>query len=161
MTRFSKNLLLGVAVDPINAEQLMAVLNRLVRGKNKGIVEKAPVAEQPRGITESNYVLAANHLIKAEADIGIFLAEAYDDLSAMVKNQLKVLVRSQIGVMHQALMIGPRLLDRRAEIQNLLVEMSSDEKGRGVLQSLSVTAWEKVDHEAMEFMIDPMDTLNT
>lgn len=112
-------------------------------------------------VLADNYVLVAKHLIKAEADVGIFLAEAYDDLSAMVKNQLKVLVKSQISVIHHALMIGPRLQDRREEIQSLLVEMSNDDKGRGVLQSLGFTAWQKVDDEAMEFMIDLMDTLNT
>lgn len=112
-------------------------------------------------VLADNYVLVAKHLIKAEADVGIFLAEAYDDLSAMVKNQLKVLVRSQISVIHHALMIGPRLQDRREEIQSLLVEMSNDDKGRGVLQSLGFTAWQKVDEEEMEFMIDLMDTLNT
>lgn len=112
-------------------------------------------------VLADNYVLVAKHLIKGEADVGIFLAEAYDDLSAMVKNQLKVLVRSQISVIHHALMIGPRLQEKRQEIQRLLVEMAGDEKGAGVLQSLGFKAWQKVDDEEMEFMIDLMDTLNT
>lgn len=112
-------------------------------------------------VLADNYVLVAKHLLKAEADVGIFLAEAYDDLSTMIKNQLKVLVRSQISVIHHALMIGPRLQDRREEIQQLLVNMSADEKGQGVLKSLGFEAWQRVDDEDMEFMIDLMDTLNT
>ncbi len=117
------------------------------------------------GNTESvlvdNYVLVAKKLIKGEADVGIFLAEAYDDLSAIIKKQLKVLVRSQISVIHHALMLGPKLQDRRQTSQQLLIDMTGDEKGLGVLQSLGFSAWTLVDDEEMEFMIDLMDTLNT
>jgi len=112
-------------------------------------------------VLADNYVLVAKHLLKDEADVGIFLAEAYDDLSAMIKKQLKVLVRSQISVIHHGLMIGPRLQDRRDEVQQLLVDMHNDEKGPGVLASLGFRSWQKVDDEEMEFMIDLMDTLNT
>lgn len=112
-------------------------------------------------VPADNYVLVAKHLLKDEADVGIFLAEAYDDLSTIIKKQVRVLVRSQISVINHALMIGPRLQDRRAEIQELLVEMSRDDKGRGVLDSLGFHIWKKVEDEEMEFMIDLMDTLNT
>lgn len=112
-------------------------------------------------VLTDNYVLVAKHLLKGEADVGIFLAEAYDGLSSMVKKQLKVLVRSQISVIHHALMIGPKLRDRRDELQKILLEMAMDEKGRGVLSALGFKAWQIVDDEAMEFMIDLMDTLNT
>ncbi|MDD2759152.1 MAG: phosphate/phosphite/phosphonate ABC transporter substrate-binding protein [Methylomonas sp.] len=112
-------------------------------------------------VVADNYVLVAKHLLKGDADVGIFLAEAYDGLSSMIKKQLKVLVRSQISVIHHALMIGPKLQDRRDEIQQLLINMESDEKGGGVLKSLGFEAWQRVDDEEMEFMIDLMDTLNT
>lgn len=112
-------------------------------------------------VLADNYVLVAKHLLKGEADVGIFLAEAYDDLSAMVKSQLKVLVRSQISVIHHALMVGPKLREQHSTMQQLLIDMSKDDKGKGVLQSLGFDAWQKVDNEEMEFMIDLMDTLNT
>lgn len=106
-----------------------------------------------------NYVLVAKHLLKHEADVGIFLAEAYDDLSAIIKKQLKVLVRSQISVIYHSLMIGPKLQDKTSEIQKLLVDMTENEKAKGVLESLGITAWKAVDDEEMAFMIDLMDTL--
>lgn len=112
-------------------------------------------------LTVDNYILVAKHLLKGDADVGIFLAEAYDGLSTVIKRQLKVLVRSQIGVVHHALMVGPALRERRDELQQLLVSMDQDEKGRGVLASLGYSAWQSVDDEEMEFMIDLMDTLNT
>jgi len=39
--------------------------------------------------------------------------------------------------------------------------MVNEEKGLGVLKNLGFTAWEKVEDEEMEFMIDLMDTLVT
>lgn len=107
------------------------------------------------------YVLVAKHLLLGDADVGIFLAEAYDDLSKMIKSQLKILVRSQISVIHHSLMVGPKLAGKRAELQSLLVEMGNDAKGKGVLEGLGFDAWTGVEDEEMEFMIDLMDTLNT
>jgi phosphonate transport system substrate-binding protein len=109
----------------------------------------------------SGYVLVAKHLLKGEADVGIFLAEAYDDLSAIIKKQLRVLVRSQIGVIHHSLMIGPKMLDKRLEIQEILTHMGKDEKSDGVLKSLGFSRWKKIEEEEMEFMIDLMAALDT
>ncbi len=106
-----------------------------------------------------NHVLIAKNLIQGEADVGIFLATAFDDLSKLTKSRLKILVRSQIGVIHHSLMLGPKLADRRTEIQYLLMTMNDDEKGKNVLNSLGFQGWDKVDDEEMEFMIDLMDTL--
>ena len=105
------------------------------------------------------YVLVAKHLLKGEADVGIFLAEAYDDLSSVIKKQLRILVRSQISVIHHSLMLGPNLQHRKEEIQELLLTMNSEDKGQGVLKSLGFSGWDKMEDEEMEFMIDLMDTL--
>ncbi|MCK4841868.1 MAG: phosphate/phosphite/phosphonate ABC transporter substrate-binding protein [Methylococcales bacterium] len=110
-------------------------------------------------MTEDSFVLVAKQLLNGNADVGFFLAETYDDLSNMLKKQLKLLVRSQINVVHHSLMIGPKLLDKRDEFRKILLEMNDDKKGQGVLDSLGFTGWETVEDEEMEFMIDLMDTL--
>jgi phosphonate transport system substrate-binding protein len=107
----------------------------------------------------NNQVLIVKSLLQGKTDVGILLAKAYDDLSNLTKNHLKVLVRSQISVIHHSLMLGTKLADRRDEIQNLLLAMNHDDKGKSVLNSLGFEAWNKVDDEEMEFMIDLMDTL--
>jgi phosphonate transport system substrate-binding protein len=117
-------------------------------------------ANNVQSIPCDTYVLVAKHLLRGEADAGIFLAEAFDDLSDMIKKQLRILVRSQISVIHHSLMIGPKLLEKRDEFQKCLIEMNKASKGPGVLESLGFNAWEKVDGEQMQFMIDLMDTLN-
>lgn len=116
-------------------------------------------ADNIEPISADTYILVAKHLLRGEADVGIFLAEVFDGLSGMVKSQLRVLVRSQISVIHHCLMIGPEMMDKRELILEKLVQMSSDEQGRGVLKSLGFENWQKVEDEEMEFMIDLMDTL--
>jgi phosphonate transport system substrate-binding protein len=107
----------------------------------------------------NSHILIAKSLIQGEMDAGIFLAQAFDDLSKLTKKQLKILVRSQISVIHHSLMLGPQLAERRSDIQDLLLSMNNDDKGKNVLNSLGFDAWVKVDDEEMEFMIDLMDTL--
>jgi phosphonate transport system substrate-binding protein len=107
----------------------------------------------------NSHILIAKSLIQGEMDAGIFLAQAFDDLSKLTKKQLKILVRSQISVIHHSLMLGPKLAERRSDIQDLLLSMNNNDKGKNVLNSLGFDAWAKVEDEEMEFMIDLMDTL--
>jgi ABC-type phosphate/phosphonate transport system substrate-binding protein len=110
-------------------------------------------------VPSDTYILVAKHLLRGEADVGIFLAEAFDDLSTMIKKQLRIMVRSQISVIHHSLMIGPRLIEQRNEIQQILINMTADEKSNAVLTSLGFEKWDIVDDEEMEFSIDLMETL--
>ena len=117
-------------------------------------------ADNITAVLSDSYVLVAKHLMRNEADVGIFLAEAYDDFSSMVKKQMKVLVTSQIDIIHHSLMIGPKLQHKHSEIEEILKKMSKDEKGIGILDIMKLPGWESVNNEEMEFMIDLMDTLD-
>jgi len=163
------------AIIAVNSENAVEDIAHLLEGTKVAFTEDPDVhlmgmiMLEPADLDKSNiievpsdtYVLVAKHLLKGEADVGIFLAEAYDDLSSMIKKQLRILVRSQISVIHHSLMIGPKLLDKKEQIQQVLVDMNADEKGQGVLKSLGFEEWEKVENDEMEFMIDLMDALNT
>lgn len=107
-----------------------------------------------------SYVIVAKHLIQATADVGIFLKEAYENLSAFARDQLKVLVESEISIIHHSLLVGPQLADKREHIREILLNMPNDPKGPGVLESLGFNGWENVSLEDAEFMIDLMDTLS-
>jgi phosphonate transport system substrate-binding protein len=108
-----------------------------------------------------SYILVAKNLLRGTDEAGVFLAGAFDDLSNMVKKQLRVLLRSEIEDIHHSLMIGPKLAARREEMKALLIDMHKHEKGQGVLDALGFKAWVDVDDEEMEFMIDLMDTLSS
>lgn len=112
-----------------------------------------------QAVTVDGYVLVAKALLKGEADVGFFLKDAWDGLSNAVRKQLRPLVTSQIWDIRHAFLVGPRLLESREEIQDLLLHMGEIEKGSGVLDALGFKAWEAVEQEETEFMIDLMDTL--
>ncbi|MCG8017641.1 MAG: phosphate/phosphite/phosphonate ABC transporter substrate-binding protein [Candidatus Thiodiazotropha sp. 'RUGA'] len=107
-----------------------------------------------------SYPLVAKALINNRADIGFFLVEAYQSLSQLTKQNLSVLARSQINVMHHTLLVGPQLKQHRDLLSQHLLTMKSNYKGAGVMESMGFDEWENMPDEAMEFMIDLVDTLN-
>ncbi len=105
------------------------------------------------------YVIVAKHLINNEADVGFFLEETYNELSNVIRSQLRPLVQSQIQIINHVLLVGPGLAHKREEMLEALLAMTDDEKGLGVLESLGFPRWIAVSQEDTEFMIDLMDTL--
>ena len=106
-----------------------------------------------------NYVLVAKSLLTGEADIGFFLAETFDELSDTVRNQLHVLVRSQIHVITHCFLMHPRVASKFDAFRTALLGMSGDSKGQMALDDVGISAWEPVEHEDVEFMIDLMVAL--
>lgn len=106
-----------------------------------------------------SYVLVAKQLLRGTSDVGFFLEEAYHDLSPMVRKQMQTLVTSQIQIIQHVLLVGPELAARKEELAQLLDSMGNDEKGQGVLDSLGIKSWERLEQEDVEFMIDLMSTL--
>lgn len=163
------------AIIAVNAKNLVEDVTQLVSGIHVAVTEDPDVTMMGMIMLEAGdlnasnihidkydtYVLVAKQLLQGKADVGVFLAEAFDGLSNITKSQLRVLVRSQISVIHHALMIGPNLSDKRIEIRELLLSMNNDDKGKEVLKNLGFGGWDSVEHEAMEFMIDLMEALAT
>ncbi len=110
-------------------------------------------------LSQPNYIQVAKALIQGEADLGFFLAEAFDSLSTLVKDQLRPLVTSDIQLVSHALLLGPRLASRSAELSRKLADMNNDAQGDNLLQSLGFRAWVPMEEEEMEFMIDLIEAL--
>lgn len=105
------------------------------------------------------YVLVAKALMKGDADVGFFLADAYHKFSPLIREQLRPLVTSKIDVVKHVFMLGPRAEAFREPLLAAMTGMGGDSKGQAMLQSLGFDAWDAVDHEDVEFMIDLIDTL--
>jgi phosphonate transport system substrate-binding protein len=116
----------------------------------------ANVVHQP---CVSGYALVARDLAKGVADVGFILADAYDRFSAPLRASLKVLARSQIHDVRHVFLVSPRLAERRETLLNAMLALSNDAIGRDILNGLHIPAWEAVEQEDMEFMIDLIDTL--
>jgi len=106
-----------------------------------------------------NYVLVAKDLIKNEVDAGFILAETFNDLSPLIRDQLRIILKSQIHVIHHMFLVSPKWADKVNALQQLLCKMADDEKGRGILRDIGVSSWDASSKEEAEFMVDLIDTL--
>ncbi len=110
-------------------------------------------------VERATYVLVAKALLSDDADVGVFLSEAYENLSGVTRSGLRPLVHSQIGVISHMLMVGPRMAPLLDTLRGLLLGMHDDPTQRAIVEGLGFTGWLPVEHEETEFMIDLMDTL--
>ncbi len=110
-------------------------------------------------VERPTYVLVAKALLSDDADVGLFLAEAYENLSGTTRAGLRPLVASQIGVISHMLMVGPALAPKLDELRDLLVGMNDQPAQQTITEGLGFSGWLPVEHEDTEFMIDLMDTL--
>lgn len=108
-----------------------------------------------------SFVVVARQVMTDKADIGFFLKEAYDELSDMIKNRLRVVASSEISVIYHALMVGPKLADQRERLTQILLNMNKEEKSQAILKDLGLNAWEEMTDEDAAFMIDLMETLRS
>ncbi len=108
-----------------------------------------------------NFVVVARKLMKGNADVGFFLAESFNELSALVKKELFPLVSSQIHMIHHAMLVSPKLAAQKETISDLLISMSADARAKQILSEIGVSDFEAMSAEDAEFMIDLMDTLTT
>ncbi|HFC92494.1 MAG TPA: phosphate/phosphite/phosphonate ABC transporter substrate-binding protein [Leucothrix mucor] len=124
------------------------------------MLEPADLDKDNTNIEEvDGYVLVAKKLLQQNADIGFFLKDAYYDLSRLIRDDLKVLISSEIFVIRHILLAGPELQQYHQQLQSLLLNMKDDAKGASVLGAMGLNGWEKQTQEDTEFMIDLMDTL--
>lgn len=124
------------------------------------MLESADLDKTNVELTEqASYVVVAKKLLNGDADAGFFLKEAYDELSELIRSKMRVLVSSQISVVHHSLLVSPRMAGYVTSLQHSLLTMQDNEKGKGVLESMAIEAWEPMDSEQTEFMIDLIDTL--
>ncbi|AHE97071.1 phosphate/phosphite/phosphonate ABC transporter substrate-binding protein [Thioalkalivibrio paradoxus] len=155
------------AQSPIQAVEDLKPGCRLVRTADPDVNLVGMILLEPADLHEGNvkveqvesYPLVAKALLRGNADVGFFLEESYDELTGLVRNEMRPLVRSQIFDIWHVLLVGPRLSERHEEIRQVLLGMANDPSGADILKELGFSSWENVEHEDTEFMIDLMDTL--
>ena len=148
ITGLKPKLKLGMTANP-DVNMISMMLLEAVDLNNSNVIKH----------TYGSYIIVVKNILKGEVEAGIFLAKAYDDLSNVVKKQLKILLRSDIDELYHSFLIAPELAYKQEEIQSLLVSMGGNPVGKGILEALGFKAWLSIENEEMEFMIDLIDTL--
>ena len=108
-----------------------------------------------------SYISVAKQLISGDAQIGFFLADAFNDLSRLVKKQLQPVISSQIHMIHHALLLSPNCKEHIEAVRKILLSMHQETRGNEILKGLGIEYWEPMEQEDAEFMVDLMDTLIT
>jgi phosphonate transport system substrate-binding protein len=108
-----------------------------------------------------NPVLVAKAVMHDEVQVGFVPQDAYDDLSSMVKDQLRVLIASKIYVVRNSLLASPAIADQVDAIWACLETMNHDAGDAELLHALGApNGWERLTNEDTHFMIDLMDALS-
>ena len=110
-------------------------------------------------VERPTYVLVAKAVLMDDADVGVFLVDAYEGLSGVTRSGLRPLVSSEIGVINHMLMVGPTMAAAVPNLSTIVLGMDDDPAQRSIVESLGFAGWSAVEHEETEFMIDLMDTL--
>ena len=106
-----------------------------------------------------SYAVAARLLIEGKANIAFFLKEAFEKLTNLTREQLKVLVESQIDDLYHLFLAGPRLAERHETLRGLLTTMHETPQGKDVLDNLDFSRWETVSEDDAEFMLNLIEAL--
>ena len=107
-----------------------------------------------------NPILVAKAVLRGQSDIGFLPREAYDELSQLVRRQLRVLISSKIYVVRHSLLVSPALADQLDLLWVGLETMNKDANDRELLAALGApNGWQRLTQEETEFMIDLMDAL--
>ncbi len=108
-----------------------------------------------------NPVLVAKAVMRDEVQVGFLPQDAYDDLSAMVKQQLRVITASRIYVVRNSFLASPAIAGSIEAIWAGLESMSSDPDAAELLAGLGApNGWERLSMDDTRFMIDLMDALS-
>jgi phosphonate transport system substrate-binding protein len=108
-----------------------------------------------------NPVFVAKAVMRGEVQIGFFPQDAYDDLSAMVRDELRVLIASKIYVVRNSFLASPAIADKIDAIWTGLESMNKDSESAELLAALGApNGWERLSMEDTRFMIDLMDALS-
>jgi len=112
-------------------------------------------------VVKPNPVLVAKAVMRDEVQVGFLPQDAYAELSAMVREQLRVLVASRIYVVRNSLLASPAIADRIEAIWAGLESMNHDPASAELLAGLGAPhGWERISLEDTHFMIDLMEALS-
>ncbi len=93
-----------------------------------------------QAIQVESYPLVAKALMRGEAEAGFFLAEAFAELSSLIRKELRPLVQSQINDITHVMLLGPRLAAQQDLFIQALQAMPQTARGVEILAELGFSA---------------------
>lgn len=141
--------------------RILAASNRDVRLIGLCLLESAGLDESGVfWLNAATFQAAARRLIRQEADAAFFLASAYDAFNDSTREQMRILMRSQLDDIYHMVLLHPERTDLYDTVLETFTGMHDSVAGRLILGDLALNqGFEKLECEDAEFMIDLMQTL--
>lgn len=109
-----------------------------------------------------NHMKAAHAVLKREADIGFIFNETWHGMADNTRNEFKVVSESTDGIAFHCFLIAPEWAHRKEDIQQALIHMNEEPKGKAILDSLDFTqGLEPLSEDAMDTLQVLLVTYNT
>lgn len=103
---------------------------------------------QPAGLlNKDSWQAVISSVWNREVDFGIVYKDTFDSLSEHGKGLVNAFATSDERVAFHSIFIAPKLADRQAELQGLLLGMDTEADGQAVLTDLQIAKWLPVTSE--------------
>ena len=97
-------------------------------------------------------IKAVRALLNGDADILFLPTENYKSLSALTRSRLRPLDASDSGLAFHLFCVSPACADLLPGLRATLLEMSTADKGRQVLEDLGLASWSEPEREEIDML---------
>jgi len=101
-----------------------------------------------------NHLKVVHAVLKGDADLGFLFNETWYGLADSTRQKLKIICESTDRIAFHCFCIAPSWDERRVEIQDILLNMNNDPKGRLILDSIHFKAFEALAAHALNSLHD-------
>ncbi len=111
-------------------------------------------------LRQVSFVSVVQKLMNGEVDLAFGQVSRFNTLSPVLRQQLRILVKSDTQTIQHMLLLSPALTGEKDLIRDKLTGLHQTMKGRELLAKLGFKGFDATDTEAAELMIDIMATLS-
>jgi hypothetical protein len=108
-----------------------------------------------------NEIKALQMLLKGQADILFMLKKTYHGLSGLTRKSTRVVDESDTQFAFHLFCIHNRVAELREPLVKTLLEMSSDEQGKGVLKDIQLEGWVAPEEGDVRMLLDIFQRYST
>lgn len=101
-------------------------------------------------VDRESWLSVMGSIWRDEVNFGVIYKDTYNELSDQGRSMAKAFFTSDEKVAFHTIVLGPKLAERKGDVEQLLLGMDTDEKGKDVLQELRMTKWLGVNHSELE-----------
>jgi phosphonate transport system substrate-binding protein len=144
-------------LEAIQGNEIASVTSLLPTKIALHILKERSVA--PSGVVDrESWLSVMGSIWRDEVNFGVIYKDTYDELSEQGRSMAKSFFTSDEKVAFHSMVLGPKLAGHQAEMQQLLLGMDADEKGKEVLQELRLTKWLGIEQSQLDTMKQIIET---